>query len=66
MVLPVGLRCLDGWKYSVYIGDKIAKWPGLVETSVEHGVPRQTIRIAEYGFTNLSVFDFYMRLQFKY
>lgn len=60
--VPAGLQLLMGWKYPIYLGHKIFEWPGLIETLVDHGVPRELIRVAEHGFTNVEVFDFYARL----
>lgn len=57
-----GVQLLKGWKYPIFIGDNISTWPGIVETLVDHGTPRELIKLAGPGLSNIEAFDFYARL----
>jgi hypothetical protein len=60
-----GVKLLKGWKHPIYVGKKTAKYPGIIDTLIDHGVPRELIREAEHSFTNMEAFDFYARLHYS-
>jgi hypothetical protein len=56
MMLDESLKLLKGWKYPLFVNNLFVKAPELIETLVEHGVPRELIRVRKRDETE--PFDF--------
>lgn len=61
MVVPETMKQLRGWKYPLYVGKEFFDAPELIETLVEHGAPRDLIKLKD--ITMAENFDFYANVR---
>jgi hypothetical protein len=48
MGVPETMKQLKGWRYPLYVDQTFFKTPELIDTLVDHGVPREQIILKEY------------------
>jgi hypothetical protein len=56
MVLDESMKLLKGWKHPLFVRDLFFRAPELIDTLVDHGVPRELIRDSDKDETE--PFDF--------
>jgi hypothetical protein len=47
MVVPETMKQLKGWKYPLYVDRSFFNAPELIETLIDHGVPRELITLKD-------------------
>jgi hypothetical protein len=57
MPVPETMKQLKGWKYPLYVQKEFFDAPELIDTLVEHGAPRDSIKLKDIEM--VENFDFY-------